>query len=112
MPDQLQTIDAPTPGVYVPPSIMPPDANGDSPGLALEYREPPIHRLPSPLSAYVAQSAEAIGCDPSLVVMPLLAAVAAAIGDSHAIQLKSGWIEFPVLWTLAIAPSGDRKSVV
>ena len=110
MPDQTPATNAPTPGVYIPASITPPDADENSSGLVLEYREPPIHRLPTPLAGYVAQSAEAIGCDPSLVVMPLLAAIAAAIGDSHAVLLKPGWIEFPVLWTLAIAPSGALKT--
>jgi len=110
MDDQTPIVGATTPGAYVPSSITMPDADEDSTGLVLEYREPPIHRLPPPLADYVAQSAEAIGCDPSLVVMPLLAAIAAAIGDSRAVVLKSGWIEFPVLWTLVIAPSGALKT--
>jgi hypothetical protein len=107
----LETIDAPAPGAYVPPSILPPDLEEDSPaGLILDYREPPIHCLPPPLSEYVAKSAEAIGCDPSLIAMPALAACAAAIGDARAVQVKAGWIEFPILWTLCVAPSGALKT--
>lgn len=99
------------PGSYVPASILPPDLEEDSPaGLILEYREPPIDHLPPPLSEYVAKSAEAIGCDPSLIAMPALAACAAAIGDARAVEVKAGWIEFPVLWTLAVAPSGALKT--
>lgn len=105
----LETTDAP--GPYVPPSILPPVPEDDFPaGVVLDYREPPIHRLPPPLSEYVAKSAEAIGCDPSLIAMPALAACAAAIGDARAVQVKAGWIEFPILWTLCVAPSGALKT--
>lgn len=95
----------------MPPSIVPLEVEDDAPAtLALEYREPPVERLPQPLADYVAQSAEAIGCDPSLIAMPALAAVAAAIGDSRSVEVKVGWREFPVLWTLAVAPSGALKT--
>ncbi len=84
--------------------------NGESAIPLLAYSPPPIDRLPQPLAEYVAASAEAIGCDPCLVAMPALAACAAAIGDARAIEVKPGWIEFPVLWTLCIAPSGALKT--
>jgi hypothetical protein len=85
-------------------------AGAESPGLNLEYRPPPVECLPPPLAAYVAKSAEAIGCDPALVAMPALAACAAAIGDSRALLIKDGWMEFPVIWTLVVAPSGAMKT--
>lgn len=90
---------------------MPPKPEDDSPsGVILDYCEPPIDRLPPPLSEYVARSAAAIGCDPSLIAMPALAACAAAIGDARALQVKPGWVEFPILWTLCVAPSGTLKT--
>ena len=99
------------PDESAPASILPPDVEEDSPaGLILEYREPPIDRLPPPLAEYVAKSAEAIGCDPCLVAMPALAACAAAIGDARAVEVKPGWVEFPILWTLCVAPSGALKT--
>jgi hypothetical protein len=99
------------PGAFVPVSIAPEIIeDGNNAGINLEYLPPPIDRLPQPLAEYVAKSAEAIGCDPCLVAMPTLAACAAAIGDARAIQVKAGWIEFPVLWPLVIAPSGSLKT--
>jgi len=99
------------PGAFVPESIMPEDSeDGDNAKPILQYSPPPIDRLPPPLAEYVAKSAEAIGCDPCLVAMLALAACAAAIGDARAVQVKAGWIEFPILWTLAIAPSGALKT--
>lgn len=99
------------PGPFVPLAIVPADADDAPPAsLILEYREPPVDRLPQPLADYVAQSAEAIGCDPCLVAMPALAACAAAIGDARAVEVKPGWLELPILWTLAVAPSGALKT--
>jgi hypothetical protein len=99
------------PGAFVPESIAPEEfEDGNNASPILEYLPPPIDRLPTPLAEYVAACAAAIGCDPSLVAMPALAACAAAIGDARAIQIKVGWIEFPILWTLAIAPSGALKT--
>ena len=99
------------PGPIVPESIMPEESDGESGASPiLEYSPPPIERLPQPLAEYVAKSAEAIGCDPCLVAMPALAACAAAIGDARALQVKSGWTEFPVVWSLVIAPSGQLKT--
>jgi hypothetical protein len=98
-------------GAFVPESIIQSeseDETGASP--ILEYSPPPIDRLPPPLAEYVAKSAEAIGCDPCLVAMPMLAACAATIGDARAIQVKAGWAEPSILWTLAIAPSGALKT--
>ena len=99
------------PGAFVPESITPEDfEENNHANPILEYSPPPIDRLPPPLAEYVAKSAEAIGCDPCLVAMPALAACAAAIGAARAVQVKAGWIEFPILWTLAIAPSGALKT--
>ncbi|HEX5400474.1 MAG TPA: YfjI family protein [Verrucomicrobiae bacterium] len=76
----------------------------------LQFEPPPINRLPEPLAEYVTKAAESIGCDPCLVIMPALAACAAAIGDSRAVQIKPGWNEWPILWTKVIAASGTLKT--
>jgi hypothetical protein len=111
MSDAIEPAATKKPGAFVPESIAPEmidDGINGSPNL--QYSPPPIDRLPPPLAEYVAKSAEAIGCDPCLVAMSALAACAAAIGDARAVQVKAGWIEFPVLWTLSIAPSGSLKT--
>jgi hypothetical protein len=111
MNNAIEPIPTEPPGSYVPPSIMPQECeDGDNASPILEYSPPPIDRLPQPLAEYVAKSAEAIGCDPCLVAMPALAACAAAIGDARALQVKPGWTEFPIFWTLVIAPSGALKT--
>jgi hypothetical protein len=99
------------PGPYIPYCILPEGTEEEARvGVALEYREPPIEKLPEPLAEHVAASAEAIGCDPCLVALPALAACAAAIGDSRAVEVKAGWVEPAVIWTLVVAPSGALKT--
>jgi len=107
----LEPPTAKPPGPFEPNSITPEESENETAASpVLEYSPPPIDRLPSPLAEYIAKSAEAIGCDPCLVAMPALAACAAAIGDARAVQVKAGWIEFPILWALVIAPSGALKT--
>ena len=36
--------------------------------------------LPEPLASFVAETADAIGCDPAYVALPLLAVAGSAIG--------------------------------
>lgn len=89
------------------------------PGVELRKRGPPplppyvafpVGTLPVPISTFVRAAATAIGCDAAFVAMPLLAALAAAIGNSRRVQLKSSWSEPAILWCIAVAPSGSLKS--
>ncbi|MCK4626637.1 MAG: DUF3987 domain-containing protein [Phycisphaerae bacterium] len=42
--------------------------------------------------------------------MPLLAALASAIGNTRRIQLKRGWSEPAILWAAIVGDSGTMKS--
>jgi len=66
--------------------------------------------LPEPVQSYVRGGAEALGCEASYVALPVLSALAAAIGNTRRIQLKKSWCEPAVLWTGIIGPSGTLKS--
>lgn len=70
----------------------------------------PTEILPAPLADYVQSAALSLVCDESYVIVPLLAALAAAIGNTHRIQLKKGWTEPSVLWTAIVGDSGTVKS--
>ena len=70
----------------------------------------PTDVLPQPVRGYVRECAAAIGCDESFVVLPLLSALAATIGNSRRIQLKRGWTEPAVLWTVIVGESGTMKT--
>jgi Protein of unknown function (DUF3987) len=77
---------------------------------ALEYQPFPVDLLPEPINGYVRASAVAIGCDAAFVALPILAAIALAIGNSRLIRLKRRWTEPAILWLLTIATSGGHKS--
>jgi hypothetical protein len=70
----------------------------------------PIEALPKSVADFVTASAEAIGCDPSFIALPLLVGFAAAIGNSRRVQLKRGWTEPAILWGAVIGESGTTKS--
>lgn len=70
----------------------------------------PVEALPEPVKSFVVKGAAAIGCDQSYVALPLLAALASAIGNTRRIQLKRGWPEPAILWVVIVGESGTQKS--
>ncbi len=69
----------------------------------------PVEVLPWPVSTYIIEGAEAMGCDPSYIALPILSA-AAAIGNSRRIKLKESWKEPAIIWTGIVGDSGSMKS--
>jgi len=70
----------------------------------------PIDALPGSLRDLVSEGAESIGCPPDYIAMFLLASVSAAIGTTVRVRIKSGWYEWPSLYTAVVAPSGAKKT--
>lgn len=85
-------------------------ASADLPFDRLEWEPFPVHLLPDPVGTFVTEAAVALGTDPAFVGLPLLASVAAAIGNTRRIQLWPGWQEPPVLWCATVADSGSMKT--
>ncbi len=81
------------------------------PAPAVEPFKPfPTDALPRVIAKFVNEASVAIGCDPAYVAMPMMAALASAVGNSRRIRLKNSWTEPPVLWCVAIGDSGTLKS--
>lgn len=70
----------------------------------------PVDVLPEPIRRFVTEGAKAIGCDSSYVALPLLSALASAIGNTHRIALKRGWTEPAIVWTAIVGESGTMKT--
>ncbi len=70
----------------------------------------PTHVLPRVCRDFVQQTARSIDCDESMVALPLLSAMAAAIGNSYRIALKRDYSEPPIVWASVVCESGTRKS--
>ena len=70
----------------------------------------PVDALPEPLRGFVAAGAKAIGCDPSYLALPMLTAIAAAIGNTLRIQLKRGWTAPAIVWAAVVGESGTAKT--
>lgn len=76
----------------------------------IEWQPFPVEQLPEPLAKFVRETARGIGCDESMVALPLLAAVAGAIGNARAIVARGDHVEASVLWTAVVAESGAGKT--
>ena len=74
------------------------------------FRPFPTESLPEPVRSYVEQAAASINLHTASIAMPLLAALASAIGNSRIVRIKSDWKEPCVLWSMVIARTGDAKS--
>ena len=70
----------------------------------------PLDALPEPIRTFVEGGSRAIGCDPSFIALPLLAALASAIGNTRRIRLKRTWTEPSILWAVIVGDSGTMKS--
>ncbi|MBN9520298.1 DUF3987 domain-containing protein, partial [bacterium] len=88
-----------------------PKTGGARPAAPLPPYAPfPTHLLPPAVRDYVAATAAAMNCDPAYSALPVLAALGAAIGASHAASPKKRWKEPPYIWAVAIGRSGATKS--
>jgi hypothetical protein len=74
------------------------------------YRPFPVEVLPELVRGFVEGASAAIGCDPSYVAVPMLVAVAAAIGNTRKLRLKLGWTVPAILWGAIIGESGTAKT--
>lgn len=75
-----------------------------------QYVPFPTDLLPYPLNAFVHEGSASIGCDASYLALPMLSALAAAIGDSRQLVVKDDWRVLPIIWTAVIGESGTAKS--
>ena len=57
------------------------------------YEPFPVDTLPAVVGKYVESSAAALGCDASYVALPLLSALASAVGNTRRVRLKASWSE-------------------
>jgi hypothetical protein len=71
----------------------------------------PLAVFPAALQDYVNETARAFGCPPDYVGVSILA-VAAAIGDSRAIEAKQTYRVSPSLYAAIVGPPGSTKSPV
>ncbi|QDV21264.1 hypothetical protein Pan153_59520 [Gimesia panareensis] len=70
----------------------------------------PTDKLPEEAAKLVREAASSLRCDESLIAIPVLAALAGAIGRSRCLVAKSGWVAYPILWLALVADSGSLKT--
>lgn len=75
-----------------------------------DYVPFPVDALPAMIRRFVVEGAQAIGCVPAFVALPVLSVLASAIGSTRRIRLKKTWTEPCVVWAAIVARSGTLKS--
>jgi hypothetical protein len=75
-----------------------------------EPLEFPLAALPPSTKQFVREGAASLGCAVDFVGHAVLAALAAAIGDSRRVVLKRDWAESAAIYAMLIGPPGSKKS--
>ena len=73
-------------------------------GASLAIGPFPVDVLPMPVAEFAREVAEAIGCLPDLVGLPILVVAGAAIGRSTSLMLKPGYFVSASLYGMNISP--------
>jgi hypothetical protein len=76
----------------------------------VSFKPFPTEVLPEPIRSFVLVAARAICCDASYIVLPLLAVLASAIGNTRRLTLKPGWNAPAIIWTAIVGESGTAKT--
>lgn len=74
------------------------------------YEPFPIDLLPESVGEFVYAGSQAIGCDPTYIVLPLLSALGSTIGTAREVFVTNTWKVKPILWTAVIGESGTAKT--
>ncbi len=87
------------------------------PSLPKENEKPPkepfpLIALPEPMQAYCKAVSESTGTPIDYAAIPILGAMAGAIGASTKLMIKDGWEEYAVLWLALCADPGTTKTPV
>ncbi len=77
---------------------------------AVEFEKMPVDSLPEVVASFISEGADAIGCDTSMIALPLLSALGATIGTSRRVMLKADWLEPPLVWSCVLGESGSSKT--
>jgi hypothetical protein len=87
-------------------------ASASVPTERVEWQPFPVELLPEPVCSFVRQVWASLdrSADPACAALPLLASIAAAIGNRRRIEIRPGWTEPSVLWCAIVAESGSKKS--
>lgn len=86
------------------------ESRDKQPSADVEWHPFPVELLPAGVRDYVTQTAEGMASDPAMVAVPMLAALAAGVGNARTIMVKSDWEEPAILWTAIVAESGSLKT--
>lgn len=78
---------------------------------ALELPPPfPVDALPKVMASLVRDGAEAIGCPPEFIAVPLIVAAGAAIGNAGELRIKQAWVQGSNIFAAVVGAPGTKKT--
>ena len=77
---------------------------------ALEWQPFPFDVFTEKIQRIILWASEAMGVDPAMLAIPLLAVFAGLIGNARRLVIKTSWSVPAILWTCIVADSGTGKS--
>lgn len=76
----------------------------------LAWKNFPTYCLPAPCAEYATAMGRALGCNEAYLTLPMLAVLAAGVGNTSRIRIKHSWNEPSTLWIVLLGRSGTMKS--
>lgn len=70
----------------------------------------PMDVFPPEVQVFINEIATCKGVPAAMAAVPFLAATGALIGNRAAVAPGNGWVQYPGLWTVVVAPPGSAKS--
>ncbi len=70
----------------------------------------PVEVFPLPIQQIIAATNENLNFPIDFIGASILYAVSVAIGNTHRVEVKKGWLESPVLYIAIVARAGTNKS--
>ena len=70
----------------------------------------PLDTLPPVLKNFVLEAARSLSVAPEMLVLPVVAVIGTAIGNSRSIQLKDDYQESAAIYGAVVAETGSMKS--
>ena len=70
----------------------------------------PLHLFGEAWAAWIADAAEAKGCPPDFVALPLVAVTGAMVANARRASPWPGWVEPPIIWQASVGLPSSGKS--
>lgn len=84
--------------------------NGHEPAVVMPPEPFPLEAFPPDVIEFVEQTCRSVCCSPEMLAPIMLSVAGTLIGKRRSLGFKWDWQEYANVWTLVVAPTGQKKS--